>query len=433
MRCRHILLSRSQAGLCQSLICLLLVALLLAGGVVIAETSQVYTVAEAARRVESTLDKMNSIPAADVAASDSVQMSLTLTLDLIRQKSVMLFGARKSRTEQIYAQLEFASERWSQAATNEVRQESLARLRKTWSALKQQFPAEALETLPRLWSCPMHGELLESNAGTCPICGMALEPVYVTQPQLTSDPIIRAEIIAPGPLEVGKKADLRLRLTFMEDHSPVTLADLEETHTRKIHLLITEPTETDYHHEHPESLDHGEYSFSFVPKLPGIYRVWADLKPLRTHVQQFSIADIAATTHAGRLQADEPENRHAEVDGYKFDLSFAKPVVLARDTVAGTLHVLNPAGRPCGELQVVMGAFGHLVGFSDDFSTVLHMHPIGQPPTAADSTGGPDLAFYFRSNKPGLVRLFAQVKIHGRDFFPRFVIKVQPLQHLPGL
>ena len=78
-----------------------------------------------------------------------------------------------------------------------------------------------------------------------------------------------------------------------------------------------------------------------------------------------------------------------------------------------------------------MGAFGHFVGFSDDFATVLHLHPVGALITDPDALGGPELPFYFRSNKVGFVRLFAQVKIAGKDYFPRFVVRVDPLQHLP--
>jgi Cu+-exporting ATPase len=28
----------------------------------------------------------------------------------------------------------------------------------------------------RLWTCPMHPEVRENGPGTCPICGMPLEP-----------------------------------------------------------------------------------------------------------------------------------------------------------------------------------------------------------------------------------------------------------------
>jgi hypothetical protein len=79
-----------------------------------------------------------------------------------------------------------------------------------------------------------------------------------------------------------------------------------------------------------------------------------------------------------------------------------------------------------------MGAFGHFVGFGDDLSTVLHLHPVGALIVDPNALGGPELPFYFRSNKVGLFRLFTQVKIAGKDYFPRFIVRVEPLQRLPG-
>ncbi len=75
-----------------------------------------------------------------------------------------------------------------------------------------------------------------------------------------------------------------------------------------------------------------------------------------------------------------------------------------------------------------MGAFGHFVGFREDFATVLHVHPFQAATLTQESMGGPDLPFYFRSVEPGTVRLFTQVKIDGKDLFPRFIVKVQPLR-----
>jgi hypothetical protein len=280
----------------------------------------------------------------------------------------------------------------------------------------------------------MHQELMKTAADNCPICGMPLEPIYVTQPQLTQAPILRAEIVSASPLKVGKRADLRIRLFFIDNSQPVRLSDLEETHTRKIHLLVSDISETDYHHEHPEPAGDGEYAFSFTPQRPDTYRVWADLLPVQTHVQQYSVADIPSSTpRQGKMAENEPENRHAEIDGYKFDLSFEKELIHERETVGGKLRVTQPDGQPCNKLGVVMGAFGHFVGFGDDFATVLHLHPVGPLITDPEARGGPELPFYFRSNKTGLIRLFAQVKIEGKDFFPRFVLRVQPLQHLSSL
>ena len=347
----------------------------------------------------------------------------------------MVFGSRRQQLEQKLEQLVRSCEKWQSASSDEAARAAAERAEKLWQEIKLLYPREALQILPPLWTCPMHPELMEKAAGNCSICGMPLEPIYVTQPQLTQSPIIRAEIVAASPLEIGKRADLRIRLSFLDNGQPVSLSDLEETHTRKIHLLISDISETDYHHEHPQATGvDGEYAFSFTPQRPDTYRVWADLLPARTRVQQYSVADIPSSTpRRAMLTENEPENRHAEIDGYKFDLSFEKELIRERDTVAGKLRVTQPDGQPCNKLEVVMGAFGHFVGFGDDFGTVLHLHPVGPLITDTQVRGGPELPFYFRSNTTGVFRLFAQVKIDGKDFFPRFVMRVRPLQRLSSL
>jgi rubrerythrin len=390
------------------------------------------TVAQLAGKIDSELAATLS-PSASTKKQE-LSASLLQQLTVLKEQSIMVFGTRRQQLEEKLKQLGQSCKEWQLASSAEAGRAAAERAQRLWSVIKSLYPKEALQILPPLWSCPMHQELMEKAADTCPSCGMLLEPIYVTQPQLTQGPIIRAEIVAGKPLEVGKRADLRIRLFFLDDGEPVLLSDLEETHTRKIHLLISDISETDYHHEHPEPAGDGEYTFSFTPQRPDTYRVWADLLPVRTRVQQYSVADIPSSTPGeGRLTDNEPENRHAEIDGYKFDLSFEKELIHERETVAGKLRVTRPDGQPCDKLEIVMGAFGHFVGFGDDFATVLHLHPVGPLITDAEARGGPELPFYFRSNKSGLFRLFSQVKIDGKDFFPRFVLEVHPLQRLPSL
>lgn len=392
------------------------------------------TVAQIAGKIDDELAAILNTSSSSRKQELKLSARLVQQLTGLKQQSIMLFGSRRRQLEEKLQQLVQSCEKWQSVSSDEAARAAAQRAQRLWSEIKSLYPKEALQLLPPLWSCPMHQELMKTAAGNCPICGMPLEPIYVTQPQLTESPIIGAEIIADGPLEVGKRADLRIRLFFLDNSQPVGLSDLEETHTRKLHLLISDITETDYHHEHPEPAGDGEYAFSFTPQRPDTYRVWADLLPVRTHVQQYSVADIPSSTpRRAKLAENGPENRHAEIDGYKFELSFEKDVIHERDTVAGKLRVTEPDGQPCKKLGVVMGAFGHFVGFADDFATVLHLHPVGPLITDPEARSGPELPFYFRSNKTGLFRLFAQVKIEGKDFFPRFVLRVQPLQRLPGL
>jgi hypothetical protein len=390
------------------------------------------TVAQLAGKIDGELAATLNTSAS--TKKQELSANLPRQLTALKQQSIMVFGTRRQQLEEKLQQLGQSCKEWQSTSLPEARHAATERAQRLWSEIKSLYPQEALQVLPPLWTCPMHPELMGKAAGTCPSCGMLLEPIYVTQPQLTQSPIIRAEIVAGKPLEVGKRADLRIRLVFLDNGEPVTLDDLEETHTRKVHLLISDISETDYHHEHPEPVGNGEYAFSFTPRRPDTYRVWADLLPARTHVQQYSVADIPSTTpRQATLAENELESRYAEIDGYKFDLSFEKQLIGERDTVAGKLRVTQPDGQPCDKLEVVMGAFAHFVGFADDFGTVLHLHPAGSLVTDTQSRGGPELPFYFRSNKPGLFRLFAQVKIDGKDFFPRFVLQVRPLQRLPSL
>ena len=377
------------------------------------------TVAQLAGSVAGDVGTMLSVN----ASSKKRQLSASLAQHVarLREQSIMVFGRRRDRLQENLRLLLQSCEEWESGSRDAARS-AAGRAQTLWADARALYPREALELLPPLWSCPMHQELMETAAGNCPVCGMPLEPIYVTQPQLTEGPIIGAVIVAGGPLRVGQRADCRIRLFFLDDGQPVRLADLEETHTRKIHLLISDISETDYHHEHPEPAGDGQYAFGFTPRRPDTYRVWADLQPVRTHVQQYSVADIpSGTARQARLTENEPEDRHAEIDGYKFDLSFEKDI-RERETVAGKLRVTDPDGRPCNKLGVVMGAFGHFVAFGDDFATVLHLHPTGPLITDPEARSGPELRFYFRSKKTGLFRLFAQVRIEGKDFFPRFVL-----------
>jgi hypothetical protein len=379
------------------------------------------TVAQLAGSVDGELAAMLSTSSS--TKKRQLSASLAAHFARLREQSIMVFGSRRDQLDQKLRQLIQSSEKWESGSSDATRAVA-ARARALWADAKALYPREALELLPPLWSCPMHQERMETTAGNCPVCAMPLEPIYVTQPQLTEGPIIGAVIVADGPLRVGQRAECRIRLFFLDNGQPVRLADLEEAHTRKIHLLISDIAETDYHHEHPEPAGDGEYAFGFTPQRPDTYRVWADLQPVRTHVQQYSVADIpSGTPRQARLAENEAENRHAEIDGYKFELSFEKDVIRERDTVAGKLSVTEPDGQPCKKLGVVMGAFGHFVGFGDDFATVLHLHPTGTLITDQEARSGPELPFYFRSKKTGLFRLFAQVRIEGKDYFPRFVLR----------
>jgi hypothetical protein len=277
------------------------------------------------------------------------------------------------------------------------------------------------------YTCPMHPDVIGAKGDTCGKCGMPLDqPVVLLASLLAGDLAaespIHATITTDAPLATGKPAHAVLHLR-RDKGEPVTLAELIETHTRKIHLLIVDQSLTDYHHEHPQLTDTpGDYAFEFTPTKPGPYKAWADVRPLPLGLQEYEKTVIAGTGTPEPI-TDKATRLEADLGGFHFQLSIEKGQVRVGKVSTAKLRVTRD-GKGFTELEPVMAAFAHLVGFNEDGETVLHMHPIGAPILNESDRGGPELEFKIYATRPGFTRLFAQVQIGGRQVFAPFGVQV---------
>lgn len=226
-----------------------------------------------------------------------------------------------------------------------------------------------------------------------------------------------------APLEAGQSTQVTLKLNAVSDGKPLTLDDLEEAHTKKLHLLIVDPTLTDYHHIHPVAgKNPGEYVFDFTPLKNDSYRVWADVIPVATGKQEYVRTDMGAPAKE-KASIDKATSMVTTVDGYTFTLALdGEPKAGA--PVMGNV-VITKDGQPFTGLEPVMGAFAHVVGFTEDYNSVLHVHPMGKEPSNDAERGGPMLEFHIEPEKAGFVKFFAQVRIGGKDIFAPFGITVK--------
>jgi hypothetical protein len=294
--------------------------------------------------------------------------------------------------------------------------------------LEQRFPAETIHSA--VYICPMHPlDRHLKRDERCSICRMILVRRHLAASgvyEAPGEPTITMQVVAP-PLVVGKPAEVHIRLA-KRGGEPVRLSDLIEVHTRKIHLLINDRSLSDYHHEHPEPTSTpGEYVFAFTPSKPGPYRIWADVVPAETGVQEYVIADIAADA-APEPVIDRQPISIATVNGRQYALGFQTngQSVHAGHMIVGTLTITGSHGKPFAQLEPVMGAFAHIVGFNEDLKTVIHIHPYGSEPKRPEDRGGPAFAFKFYPPAPGFYRLYAQIQIDGAQQFAPFGLTVLP-------
>jgi hypothetical protein len=278
------------------------------------------------------------------------------------------------------------------------------------------------------FTCPMHPEVTSDVAGKCANCGMTLtvkEPSahYHAAAGKVAEPTIKATVSLQAPLEVGKQASLLLHLA-KPDGSPVIFDDLAEAHTKKIHLLINDTSLTDYHHEHPIPTQVlGEYRFSFTPQKPGPYRVWADLKPVATGIQEYAITAIASETKGDPI-ADLETQTVAMVEGLKYEIRFDQKNLTVGEAAMGKLSITTADGKTYDQLEPLMAAYAHIVAFADDFHTIVHIHPMGAEPTLDTDRGTGSLDFHIQPTQAGLMRLYAQVQIGGVSKYARFTLHV---------
>lgn len=285
------------------------------------------------------------------------------------------------------------------------------------------------ELTAQVYNCPMHPLDRSLDPATpCPKCSMKLIrrriPASTTY-EKPGAPSMKLAVRSDAPLKVGQKANVTIALS-KNDGTPIIRRDLLTMHTEKIHLLIVDRSLSDYHHEHPTPGDKpGEYVFSFTPNKPGPHRIFADVVPTETSVQEYVIADIPAGTEPTPIEKADTTFT-SEADGFAFSLKVDTPQqkVPMNQPVQGWLTVTAPDGLPYKQLEPVMGAYAHLVAFNEDGKTVLHIHPEGIEPTNPNERGGPTLAFKLYAPTPGYYRLYAQVQIKGEQRFAPFHLVV---------
>lgn len=316
----------------------------------------------------------------------------------------------------------------NQQANSEM---ELGKVLESFAKVKAHFPKQVVASVQahlETFTCPMHRDVVGKRTDFCPKCGMGLDqltrilPAHSDFPR-PGDQTVRASITTAEPLVVGKPVAALLQLQ-RPDGDPVMPVDLIETHTKKIHLLIIDSSLTDYHHEHPvPTRNPGEYSFSFTPGKPGSYRAWADLRPNPLGLQEYAMTDIPAATR-GEPLTDRTVNFKTTVDGLNYELILPeKTISVGRPTLV-RLRITTPDGKGFTQLEPLMATFAHLVGFNQDYKTVMHMHPKGAPILDSTARGGPELEFQIYALQPGFVRLFAQIQIEGRSRFAPFGLQI---------
>jgi hypothetical protein len=198
-----------------------------------------------------------------------------------------------------------------------------------------------------------------------------------------------------------------------------------------MHLLIVDPTLSDYQHVHPEpARTRGEWTFAFTPRGSGTYRVFADFTPAATARGLYAHVDLnvekpagAASADSGVLSLPPRDTRTVERDNTRFTLASTPPVMRAGQPTDLRFAMERSDGGVI-PLEPVMGAFAHLVAFDEARSGFAHLHPTEIDLLKRPDAKHPALNFKLTIPRAGRYVIWAQVNLGGRETFVPFSIHV---------
>lgn len=234
---------------------------------------------------------------------------------------------------------------------------------------------------------------------------------------------VAMNLVTDAPPAAGRLLHVTLSLRTITG-KPIAPEDLLVAHTRKLHVMVVDPSLRDYQHLHPvPGRAPGDWEFAVTPQRAGLYRVFADFTPAATGRGLYASAEFVAP---GKPDAPPAaDNWICETDGWRFTLT-PDTAFQARKVVGLTLMVETAQGQQPVVLEPVMGAYAHLVAFDQNRSGFAHIHPQPVDPGKPLDPDRPQLTFQVQIPQAGRYVIWSQVQIGGRERFAPFWFEVAP-------
>ena len=220
---------------------------------------------------------------------------------------------------------------------------------------------------------------------------------------------------------------------------PIGPVDLLTVHTRKLHLLVVDPSLQDYQHIHPEPGGRpGEWVFAHRPRRGGTYRVFADFTPAATGRGLYAFADYTAAGGGAPDAAWRAPvlGEESEREGYLLGLRLEKGDAVKAGAPGTLVFSIRAKGGAAVPLEPVMGAYVHTTAFDEARSGFAHLHPRVEPGEVPQRMDGlsplpplkeptrPKFAFDLMIPREGRYLVWAQLKLGGAEWFQPFALEV---------
>jgi|SoiMethySBSTD1v2_1073268.scaffolds.fasta_scaffold376245_2 hypothetical protein len=240
-----------------------------------------------------------------------------------------------------------------------------------------------------VYICPMDPDVRSHQAGTCRRCGMALVSGIPDPVEFHLDLNTIPGIPSPARTAV-------LQFTIHDPWKDRLVNHFNVVHEKLFHTFVVSEDLQFFEHGHPRLVADGVFQYPIRFPKAGMYRVLGDYYPEGATPQLTSetVFVPGSSPSAGvELQRDY-SSKQSENMRVSFETVPDQPVATARTQLRFSIDAEHG-------LQRYLGAWGHMLGVSQDLIDMMHEHPF-----LAD--GGPNMEFEVVFPRPGAYRLWVQ-------------------------
>lgn len=227
------------------------------------------------------------------------------------------------------------------------------------------------------------------------------------------------------PREILPGIPVKLTLQVTDKRTGRPLGRYQTLQEKLMHVVVLRKDLMSYDHIHPEFDGKDAFTITHVFPANGTYYLYVEYSPPDFY-ENLSVAMLTVGSTDRETAASLAVDERTKIFQGKYTVTLDAPAVIrVNDTVDFSFSLKDAAsGKPIGDLETYLGAFGHMSAVREDMNPYTHVHPITVPLTASDA-GGPTVQFSTFFPKAGKYKLFTQFKHKGKVFLTDFVVEVK--------
>ncbi|MGO4694167.1 hypothetical protein AB4Z50_07780 [Paenibacillus sp. 2TAB26] len=204
----------------------------------------------------------------------------------------------------------------------------------------------------------------------------------------------------------------------IDDGNGAAVEAYEITNEKLMHLIVVSGDLQHFQHVHPVYNGGGEFEVPISLPSGGGYKLYADFLPKGMN-ELTRMGEVEVQGAAFETTVLKPsEDLAANVDGMRVELAFAEPILPQTMLTMTYTFTDEKTGEPIKDLELYLGAVGHVVAIDQSTQQFIHIHPLNW------ASSGPQAVFGVSFPVEGLYKVWGQFQRNGQTIVVPFVIQV---------